>query len=519
MGLTRRAMKAYEDLKISTIETTDAKALFARLLKDCAFAIGGAKQTAALIRAADAYRCVFEETNSFFPAVNAASLYALAGKAAVADEIATRIARESAELAELDYYDFATLAEAHVILGNYTQASDALRKACDCADAGISERAGTFRQIDRLLAHAGVDKVTRAQVLEALRPGAALFYCGRMFQEDAQIEDGLIQQIDAFIAQHKIAAGFGSLACGADIMITERLLHHSIPVFVTLAAPVKDFIDVSVRNGGSGWVTRFHTCLEAAQEVHVASDGFHTSDPLAFSLTSDVAMGQAARFAELNVCSLHQIAILGGADAAGSVAGTNADIDNWTAFGRASTTIRVDGITRPAAANAPETDDTSFKRRAVSLLFADFAGFSALPDQSIPDLVTRALNALADELQTYGKGVLLQNTWGDACFAAFESPTDAARAAFSLIQKLGASDMLEAVRGLRISLHHGIAMEVFDPVLAGTTISGKRSAAQRGYRHIAYASDRTSAQLSAPDGLHRYAAFLDRTAPQPAAAS
>lgn len=107
------------------------------------------------------------------------------------------------------------------------------------------------------------------------------------------------------------------------------------------------------------------------------------------------------------------------------------------------------------------------------MLFADFAGFSSLPDAVLPGLVDHALSAFSEVLSAENDSVLFCNTWGDACFAVFETTVSARNVALMLLERLDQSDLRDMVQGLRISLHHGLAMEMFDPVLDKTNYFGR----------------------------------------------
>lgn len=471
MGLTDRAIAACDRLDIAGLGTVDAGALIARLLKDRALATEGADRGPALTAAAERYRDVHDATGALFPAVNAATLFALAGDGDTACRIAHRIV-DAPLPDDPDYYDLATLAEAQVIVQRHEDATCTLALARTRRGAGLGARSGTARQIGLLLAAQGLTHERARDVLAPLSPGRAVFYCGRMFAEDAAVEARLRDDIRTFLAQGPVAAAFGSLACGADILIAEEMLAAGIPLHVFLAAPPEVFLGTSVRNGGPGWDARFHACLARAADVRIVNDAFHGQDPLAFALTSRMGMGLAVDFAARNSCEAHQLAILGGADTSDGAAGTNADVDRWRATGRAATVIRAEGLTRPAAP-LDDRDTPAVTRREVSLLFADFAGFSSLPDAALPDVVDRAMGALSEVLEEERANVLFRNTWGDACFAVFATTAPARRVALALLDRLRASDLRHRMRGLRISLHHGLTMELADPILGMPNYFGR----------------------------------------------
>ncbi|WP_050929566.1 tetratricopeptide repeat-containing protein [Aestuariivita boseongensis] len=471
MGLTDRAMDRFQALNLSQIDTTDAGALGARLLKDRAFASTGADRQERFRDAARAYQAVFTRSDDPYPAVNAANLFALAGDAGIAKTLARTVLTQIRQ--PQSYYDFATLAEAQCILGDHAEAAALLTQACAADGAGISDRAGTYRQLMRLLDHTGADAARRAAIADALRPGMAVHFCGRMFRTDPAVEAPLRAQIDAFLARTEIAAAFGSLACGSDILVAEAMLEAGIPLHVTLPAPPDSFVQHSVRIGGDDWVPRFQACLDRAADCHIVADAFHASEPLSFALSSDVAMGAAARFAEQNAARLHQLAILDQGAARSDVAGTLADTARWKALDRPATILSAGNITRPAPTAPAPRQAAAFTRKPVSILFADFVGFSALPEKDLPATMEATLRAVSGILARFQPHVLTQNTWGDACFVALSDPLAAARLALFLARRLADDSPGTALPEMRISLHHGIGMEMFDPVIARPNVFGQ----------------------------------------------
>jgi class 3 adenylate cyclase len=103
-----------------------------------------------------------------------------------------------------------------------------------------------------------------------------------------------------------------------------------------------------------------------------------------------------------------------------------------------------------------------------SMLFADVVGFSKLPDTAYPAYMSGFLAESSRLLNTHR--VLASNTWGDAIFAVFEHPAEAAGAALAL-QKL-----VRAQAGslrLRIGLHAGPVHEGYDPITKGRNFLGR----------------------------------------------
>lgn len=118
-----------------------------------------------------------------------------------------------------------------------------------------------------------------------------------------------------------------------------------------------------------------------------------------------------------------------------------------------------------------------------SMLFADVVGFSKLPDAAYPgfmrEFLADAQRVLSDPRHT----ALVRNTWGDAIFAVFEKPGEAARAALALqelVERTAWHERFglaaEAVKlKLRIGLHAGPVHEGHDAVTGSRSYMGRHT--------------------------------------------
>lgn len=320
---------------------------------------------------------------------------------------------------------------------------------------------------DRLIAAGGADGAARdrllATILERIdRPApakppkgapreTAIFFSGRMFREDPQVETWLKCRIADQIDRHGVTAGFGSLACGADILVAEALQARGLPVHVVLASPAPDFIRTSVANGGAGWVARFDACLAAAAEVLIAGDSLHADAPPVFALTARLAMGLAVLTAG-HSHALRHLAILGGATGQG-VAGTDADTRHWRALGYPGTRIEAEGLARPEPGGA--APGALADGRAMSFLTVDLA--DALKAPGGMEALTAATRALSRPGDTATPAAL----WGMRLILALPDPVQALARARDLL------GLPATGSGLRLWLHHGIASHGPVPGLVG----------------------------------------------------
>jgi len=465
------AMHLYEQLDLAATGDVDSLALAGRIWKDEAFDHEGAERALFLRKAAAAYENAFKRSGADFPAINAASLYAMLGECERAAALAGPIAANGASD---NYWDQATLVEALLLLGRGEEALT--HAAAAAADAQAATRAGdrasTCRQIARLIASGAIDATQAAAIVTLLRPPPVGVYCGRMFRAGGEGEARAARAIAEALDTQPLSALIGPLACGADILFAEAALDRGIDLTIVLPFAEDDFIAQSVQSGGEAWVPRYLRCRDGAAMVHFASNARYVSDDRQFILGSHTAMGLAKlRARELETEAI-QLAVVDPEFAARSgaeIAGTNADVALWRGRGERTLTIPVGNLDRnldfPPAPKPPE----GTQRGLYAILFADFAGFSKLGEAELPVFAAEVMGGIGRILDDFGDAVLFRNTWGDAVYAVIDNPATAARIALAMQERLDVLPPglgLEGHKaGMRTGIHFGPIYRGVDPVV------------------------------------------------------
>lgn len=463
------AMHLYEQLELAASGDVDSLALAGRIWKDAAFDHQGARRGILLERAAAAYDHAWRTSGAFFPAINAASLYAMLGDRERAAALAGPIAANGAGD---NYWDQATLVEALLLLGRGDDALFHARIAHGQAGTRAGDRASTCRQFARLAESGAIDALHGGAIVELLRPPPVGVYCGRMFRAGGAGEANARAAIASALDAQPLSALVGPLACGADILFAEEALARGIDLTIVLPFSEDDFIAQSVASGGEDWIARYTRCRDRAAMVHFASGARYVSDDCQFTLGSHTMMGLAElRARELETTAI-QLAVVD-PDAAARplavVAGTNADIALWQRRGGETLTIPVGDLDRnldfPAAPKPPE----GTRRGLYAILFADFAGFSKLGEAELPIFASEVMGGIGRILDDFGEAVLFRNTWGDAVYAIIDDPATAARIALAIQEKLAVLPPelgLDGHKaGMRTGIHFGPIYRGLDPVV------------------------------------------------------
>lgn len=463
------AMQLYDQLDLAASGDVDSLALAGRLWKDEAFDHDGAERTKSLQRAAAAYDHAWQASGASFPAINAASLYAMLGEkeraAALAGPIAANVAADN-------YWDRATLVEALLLLNRGDEALVHARAANAQAGTRAGDRASTCRQIARLADSGAVEAAPARQIVDLLRPPPVGVYCGRMFRAGGIGEANARAAIASALDARPLSALIGPLACGADILFAEEALARGIDLTVVLPFAEDDFIAQSVASGGEDWVARYTHCRDRASMVHFASSARYVSDDCQFILGSHTMMGLAKLRARELETSAIQLAVVDPAvlaRPATSIAGTNADIALWQQHEGDTLTIPVGELDRnldfPVAPKPPE----GTRRGLYAILFADFAGFSKLGEAELPIFAREVMGGIGRILDDFGEAVLFRNTWGDAVYAIIDDPATAARIALAMQERLDVLPPelgLEGQKaGMRTGIHFGPIYRGIDPVV------------------------------------------------------
>ncbi|MDH3247445.1 MAG: cyclic nucleotide-binding domain-containing protein [Acidimicrobiia bacterium] len=473
-GATSQARRRYAQYGLDTIDLSsippklagDIAVLAPRLDKDEALARRSLPEGSAWAeRAATGYAAAHERLESPYHAVNAATMWLLAGNQDVARALA-EAALGSNELQGHGYWDAVTEAEAALIVDDVDRATHALEIAAESGGGQLSQRATTLKQLKLVCDLKGVDRA----VLAPIRNPAVVHFCGHRIlsagehgrfpaDEEPRVRAKLDETFEALDA----GTGFGSLAAGADILAAEALLERGAELHVVLPFDRDEFVRTSVVSAGGDWVERFERCLASATSVEIVSSGEYLDDPVMFDFCARIAMGDALIRARMLETNAHQVAVWDGTPSYG-VAGTAVDVRTWGATGAPATVISVNrGDSVPGA----DTDQRD-RRHIRAIVFADFAGFSKLSDAQLVAFQGHVMKEMAHRLEPYRPELLSGRTWGDGIYLVFSDVAGAAECALDLVSAVSEFDMagagLPELRGLRVAAHAAPVFEGWDPI-------------------------------------------------------
>jgi hypothetical protein len=473
-GATGFAFDEYRRLGLDRVEDDERiGALGGRLLKDMALQAGGEERTRIARASADAYAGVARRFGSDYGAINAATMALVAGARARASEQAagllTRLAQTPSD-GEVAYFEAATTAEAHLLLGDVVAASDALRSGIALAPDQHAAHAATIRQMELICGELAIGDAW----LDDLRPPVCAHFTGHIFAFSSLMSDAAAMvALDARIAQaladHRVGCAFGSLAAGADVLVAEAVLRAGLELHVVLPLDQKAFLAVSVAPFGDGWLPRVEACLERASSIRHASQDPYLGDDRVFAYASQYAIGCAVLKARAIATRAVQLAVWDG-QPTGGLGGVASDVEHWRSIGREPVVIPVGAIARPATGVDDALPAGPISARATkAMLFADFQGFGRLRDDQVPAFFEVVMEGVAATLAALAVQPWLVETWGDGLFLVFDTPGSAAEAALRIIEAHGVLDLaahgLPDGLGIRIAGHYGPVHIRTNPIL------------------------------------------------------
>lgn len=309
-----------------------------RLLRDLAFASGdAAPDMKHLAQSAREYEKVYEKTRGFYPGINAAAGYALAGdteRAALIARSVWKTLQKPDEEGESDqsYWRRTTLAECKLLESDKAAAASLFEAASDADDATPGKKATTRKQLFRLAPHVGVD---RAWIDRVAPQDWVAYFCGPIARAAARPDEfpftELERDLEDFLGAFRVGRAYGALAAGADIVIAEQLLRAGVELNIYLPLAPQEFLKSSVLIGGPDWRERFIACMRAASNIDWNR---RTNMPAnaSYRLASEAAMGKAVRHAgQLATGAVGFFAEPEGRAASNSLSIANADL--WRSRG------------------------------------------------------------------------------------------------------------------------------------------------------------------------------------------
>jgi len=500
-GASRAAIPLLEALRAEGHVDEETIGLLARAHKDLWTEGGPAERRAHLESAHNFYAEAYRLSGGIWSGINAATTALLLGRrddaAALALAVRDRCLRDETDdpSSATNYWHLATLAEARLILREWSEAEAAYARATDVGKGRPADTASTRRNARLILGALDADAAAIDRVLRVPR---VIAFAGHLIDSPGRavprfppaLEGVATAAIRERLAQLDAGFGFASGACGADIIFLEAIRDRQGETTIVLPYDrdqfERDSVDVVP---GSDWSERYRRALASARDVFQASDQRVGSGEVSYEYAVLLLEGLAGIRADELDADLVRVVLWDG-KAQGGRGGTAPTVEQWRRDGHRVDVIDLGALLRESGLPivvappdapiqnsgrwlAPKVPATSapgstFDPEIVSLLFADAKGFSGLKEDQIPAFVEQFLGMVGDVLGRSANPPLLKNTWGDGLYFVFGSVRDAGLFALELQGAIATTDWsrsgLPAELSLRTGLHAGPAYACQDPV-------------------------------------------------------
>lgn len=492
LDLANRALAQLHEESPSDEETAG---MLASTYKDMAAeANDDEKKQLYLQRSFELYSKNYESTAGYWSGINAATIVTLLGEHEVAQQIAKQVLdackeklSHSVTTESQEYWVLATLGEASLILGNWSEAKEWYSRATEHAGTHYADLITTRRNARLLLATQDIEPHRFDQCFHI--PSVVVFV-GHMIDRvnrtiprfPAGLADSISLEIEKCLEKLDARFGYGSAACGSDILFLEAMLKRDGEIHIVLPYERDQFIQDSFDVDPAGnWRERFEQVLEHATEVVCVSPRRLTGGSILYEYANRMIYGLAGLRSNLLETNLKALAVWDGmaGDGQGGAADT---VDFWRKAGQEVEIIDASklliasnpglSITQPV----PPVDDpirplteskSEFAPEMRSILFADAAGFSRLSEDEVLLFVRHFLGLVRQVIDHQQSPPLIKNTWGDGLYVVFSDARAAGVFALQLLDRINTASWKEVGLqdlDLRIGLHSGVLYSCIDPV-------------------------------------------------------
>jgi class 3 adenylate cyclase/tetratricopeptide (TPR) repeat protein len=494
-GATRRANSILIQLHEEGHTDEETLGLLARTHKDLwAQSAKAPELSRQLHQAYEVYLEAYRRTGGYWTGINAATMALLLGQkeqaAALAREVRESCLRElekTREAGGTNYWLLATLGEAALILGQWTEAREWYAQASRAGRGRFAELNSTRRNARLIIDAMGGDRAPFDQYFQI--PSVVVF-AGHMIdrperksprfppQLERRVRDALRDRLKLLNA----GVGYASAACGSDIMFLETLIEMGGEPHVVLPYNQKQFMEDSVEIiPETDWSMRCERVLQGAADVLIASEQ-RMEGGVPFEYTNLLLHGLASIRAEQLETEMVPLVVWDGKEGDGP-GGTASIVHHWREMGHhveiidlsrilqeecpeisvSSSEPNTNAQSSPATEPAPE-----FATEMIAILFADAVQFSRLTEDELPRFVRHFLGSIGELASTSRHAPVMKNTWGDGLYFVFNDVRDAGEFALELCERVGRTDWTEKGLprdlNLRIALHAGPVYSCIDPV-------------------------------------------------------
>lgn len=486
----------------------EALSLRGRLLKDGYQKISNASHRVRYaLESARLYFSAYEKTDEWYPAINAASMFCLADEQKQSHQLALEVfqqlqQRYSQSPDTTDYWLFASLGEACLLLGKSEEAADWYQRAVTNAGNRVGDIASMRRQLHLLQERIQITD----ELWQLFQVGPVVVFAGHPFDNpfsnsssipevrfpvNAGLESAVREAIAAELEKLQPAVGYCAGGCGSDLLFAEWMVEHDKELHVVLPFDLEDYYLARVDYGLSEMAEyreRFDAILNRSEvHVHYGTEEKYLGDDELFDFVSSFAQGLALTRASELGADVWGMAVLD-ENSPSNVEGTRYFLKKWSHRSANQRVINLRTIRQKSDARPPEwwnklanakhhsTKQVGYRREIKVMLFADVKNYSRLTDDHAPEFFVTFVNQILEVVHDTRNCPVLCNTWGDGLFLVQDCVVKAAEFALQLLEKMEAIKWekmgLPADTTVRIGMHAGPVYPHWDKLIGRQNFYG-----------------------------------------------
>jgi len=298
----------------------------------------------------ETYLSNFEETKSPYTGINAATMSQILGRGKTAREVASQVINIAG--VDDDFWAFATLGEAYLLLRDTAKATEFYQKAAQLGRRQYGKIGSIYAQLQILKHFIHVSE----DIIKMFAPPRIAVFAGHMIDNNRhspRFPEEIAEQIKFAISNElrtsKIRIGYSSLACGSDILFVEALLELGGEANIFIPFTREDFIKSSVDFAGSHWLQRFEK-IEASQKFKYISNSPYDNADTLFQFLAKVIIGSGIIRSSLFSDQPYLLTVASESDKSLKAGGTNSIRGIWP-YAQNMININPDLYLKPATIN------------------------------------------------------------------------------------------------------------------------------------------------------------------------
>lgn len=277
----------------------------------------------------ETYLSNFEETKSPYTGINAATMSQILGRGKTAREVASQVINIAG--VDDDFWAFATLGEAYLLLKDTAKATEFYEKAAQLGSRQYGKIGSIYAQLQILKHFIHVSE----DIIKMFAPPRIAVFAGHMIDNNRpspRFPEEIAEQIKFAILNElrtsKIRIGYSSLACGSDILFVEALLELGGEANIFIPFAREDFIKSSIDFAGSQWQERFEK-IEASQKLNYISTTRYDNADTLFQFLAKVIIGSGIIRSSLFSDQPYLLTVASESDKSLKAGGTNSIREMW----------------------------------------------------------------------------------------------------------------------------------------------------------------------------------------------